>query len=69
MLLFCIETHAGLQVSLQVPLEEVYRGTVKVVNHTRRIAGESGEVAVEQRSLTVEVKPGLVDGTRFVFQG
>lgn len=54
---------------MKVPLDELYSGCVKAVNHTRRIVGESGEVTVEQRSLTVEIKPGQLDGTRFVFQG
>lgn len=58
-----------MQFDLIVPLEEIYSGCVKVVNHTRRYLMENGtEVTSEQRSLTVDIKPGLLDGTRFVFQ-
>jgi hypothetical protein len=57
------------QVVLQVSLEELYAGCVKVHQHSRRLVGESGEVTAETLPLTVEVKPGQLDGSRFVFPG
>lgn len=59
-----------LQFDLIVPLEELYQGCVKVINHTRRCLAENGvEITSEQRTLTVDIKAGLPDGTRFVFKG
>jgi DnaJ-class molecular chaperone len=58
-----------VQYDLLVSLEELYKGCVKLVNHNRRCVDESGNVTIEQRSLAVDIKPGLLDGTRFVFQG
>jgi hypothetical protein len=57
------------QVVLQVSLEELYAGCVKVHQHSRRLVGESGEVTVETLPLTVEVKPGQLDSSRFLFPG
>lgn len=58
-----------MQYDLALSLEELYRGCIKQVVHTRRVQTELGEVNSEQRTLTIDVKPGIMDGTTFVFQG
>lgn len=49
-------------------LEEVYHGVMKQVTHTRRVLQPDGATEVQERELTIDVKPGLPDGTQFVFQ-
>jgi DnaJ-class molecular chaperone len=58
-----------LQYDLPVSLEELSAGCTKSVTHTRQVLTELGEVIKEQRTCTVQVAPGMRDGTAFVFQG
>lgn len=55
--------------TVELTLEEIYHGCLKKVVHTRKVLQPTGEVIEEQRSLTIDVKAGLPDGTRFVFEG
>ena len=62
-------TRSHLQYTVDLTLEEIYHGCLKKVSHKRKILLESGEFTEEQRFLTIDVKPGLPSGTRFVFEG
>ena len=42
---------------------------MKKVSHKRKVLLESGDYNEELRFLTIDVKPGLPSGTRFVFEG
>lgn len=43
---------------------------LQVVQHSRRALSEGGEgVVLQQVNLKVEVKPGQLEGTRYVFEG
>jgi hypothetical protein len=43
---------------------------LQVVQHSRQVASEGGQgVVLQQTSLRVEVKPGQLEGTRYVFEG
>jgi DnaJ C terminal domain len=56
--------------TLPLSLEEVQAGCLKKVTFTRRrLPAQGGEVEPEERELTVDVTPGLPDGTCFVFDG
>ncbi|GMH42950.1 hypothetical protein BSKO_10872 [Bryopsis sp. KO-2023] len=51
-------------------LEEIYHGCTKKVTHVRKTTDALGVVVEsEERELTIDVKPGLPDGTIFVFEG
>ncbi|GIL70116.1 hypothetical protein Vretimale_3382 [Volvox reticuliferus] len=54
---------------LELTLEEIFHGCLKKVTHKRKVLLFSGEYTEEERTLTVDVKPGLPTGTRFVFEG
>lgn len=54
---------------MELSLEEIYHGCVKKVTHVRKTLHDSGEVTEEERPLVVDCKPGLQDGTKFVFDG
>nr|AAV87177.1 radial spoke protein 16 [Chlamydomonas reinhardtii] len=54
---------------LELTLEEIFHGCLKKVAHKRKVLLFSGEYVEEERQLTVDVKPGLPTGTRFVFEG
>lgn len=54
---------------LELTLEEIFHGCLKRVAHKRKVLLVTGEYMEEERSLTVDVKPGLPTGTRFVFEG
>jgi hypothetical protein len=56
-------------VELLLPLEDIARGVTKVVHHSRRVLAEGGAVRLQQVELCVDVKPGQLEGTRFVFEG
>ncbi len=58
-----------MQYDLVLSLEEIFAGCSRVVSHTRRALSSEGLEVQELRTLTVEVSPGMVDGTMFVFQG
>lgn len=57
------------QYPLELTLEEIFHGCLKKVAHKRKVLLFSGEYVEEERQLTVDVKPGLPTGTRFVFEG
>ncbi len=57
------------QYPLELTLEEIYHGCLKRVTHRRKVLLFTGEYTEEERHLTVDVKPGLPTGTRFVFEG
>jgi DnaJ family protein B protein 13 len=61
--------HACLQYTVELTLEEIYFGCLKKVSHKRKVLTEAGELIEEPRTLTIDVKPGLPTGTRFVFEG
>jgi hypothetical protein len=58
-----------LQYELTLTMEELYRGATKQLAHMKRHTGEMGETHLEQRTLSVAVAPGTLDGTQFVFPG
>lgn len=58
-----------VQYPLELTLEEVYHGCLKKVTHKRKVLVNPAEYYEEERALTVDVKPGLPTGTRFVFEG
>jgi DnaJ C terminal domain len=58
--------HLALDVS--VTLEEVSSGCLKqVVYQRKRIC--DGDMMTEEREVTIEIAPGMPDGTTFVFEG
>lgn len=50
-------------------LEELFHGCIKKVRHSRKAMKESGAVEEHLIELTIDVKPGTPEGTRFVFDG
>ncbi len=58
-----------MQYSVELTLEEIFHGCLKKVTHKRKVMLENGEYMEELRTLTIDVKPGLPSGTRFVFEG
>lgn len=54
---------------VELTLEEIFHGCLKKVTHKRKVLLDSGEYLEEPRILTIDVKPGLPSGTRFVFEG
>lgn len=54
---------------IELSLEEIYHGCLKKVSHSRKILSIDGSIEEQMRELTIDVKPGLPDGTRFVFEG
>ncbi|KAG1680426.1 hypothetical protein FOA52_015517 [Chlamydomonas sp. UWO 241] len=54
--------------SVELSLEEIFHGCLKRVTHKRKVLLENSEYIEESRSLTIDVKPGLPSGTRFVFE-
>ncbi|KAA6428084.1 MAG: radial spoke 16 [Trebouxia sp. A1-2] len=53
--------------SLLLSLEDMYHGCVKKVTHERQVVKADGTSATEQRELSIDVRPGLPEGTQFVF--
>lgn len=53
--------------NLELSLEEIYHGCLKQIQHDRKRFTEEGSYELESRTLTVDVKPGLPDGTSFIF--
>ena len=54
---------------VKLTLEEVYFGCLKRVTFQRRKIGATGDMEVEHREVTIDVKPGSPEGTCFVFEG
>lgn len=54
---------------MELTLEEVFHGCLKKVSHKRKILNDDGSYEEEQRTLTIDIKPGLPSGTRFLFEG
>mmetsp|Transcript_11664 Transcript_11664/g.23742 ORF Transcript_11664/g.23742 Transcript_11664/m.23742 type:complete len:355 (-) Transcript_11664:7797-8861(-) len=54
---------------LPFTLEELYQGAEKRLKVTRRVVDATGQVNSEEKTLTVEVKPGYKDGTKIRFEG
>jgi hypothetical protein len=43
---------------------------LQVIQHSRRVLSDGGEgVVLQQVSLKVDIKPGQLEGTRYVFEG
>mmetsp|Transcript_27589 Transcript_27589/g.70282 ORF Transcript_27589/g.70282 Transcript_27589/m.70282 type:complete len:361 (-) Transcript_27589:356-1438(-) len=55
--------------TVELTLEEIYHGCLKKVAHKRKVLQDNGDYFEEPRTLTIDVKPGLPSGTRFVFEG
>jgi DnaJ homolog subfamily B member 13 len=55
--------------SVKLTLEELFHGCLKKVHFQRRRIGAGDTMEVELRELTIDVKPGLPEGTCFVFEG
>ena len=53
---------------VRLTLEEVYHGCLKKVIFQRRKLLPDQSIETEDRQLVIDVKPGLPDGTRFVFE-
>ena len=54
---------------VELTLEEVYHGCLKKVTYQRRRITVDDRMEVENRVLTIDIKPGLPEDTRFVFEG
>ena len=54
---------------VKLTLEELYHGCLKKVVFQRKKLIADDNVATEERELVIDVRPGLPDGTRFVFEG
>jgi len=53
---------------LQVSLEDIYRGTTKKMKITRKVANPDHRTTrVEEKVLTVDIKPGWKSGTKITF--
>ncbi|KAK9814290.1 hypothetical protein WJX72_003517 [[Myrmecia] bisecta] len=55
--------------TVAVSLEEVYHGCTKKVQHTRKVLQASGGLQTVDSELVIDVRAGLPNGTRFVFEG
>jgi len=57
--------------TLELTLEEVFFGCMKKVKVLRRVMSEMGDGTTElkEKILTVDIKPGLPEGTEFAFEG
>ncbi|MEW5299466.1 MAG: hypothetical protein WDW36_002481 [Sanguina aurantia] len=55
--------------AVELTLEEIFHGCLKKLQHRRKVLHADGEYSEEIRTLTIDVKPGLPTGTRFVFEG
>ena len=58
-----------LQYDVEATLEEIYHGCLKKITHVRKVVDEEGRTKSESHELTIDVHPGLPDGTLFVFEG
>lgn len=54
---------------VKLTLEELYHGCLKKVVFQRKKLAADDNVETEERELVIDVRPGLPDGTRFVFEG
>uniref|UniRef100_A0A7S0V4F8 J domain-containing protein n=1 Tax=Polytomella parva TaxID=51329 RepID=A0A7S0V4F8_9CHLO len=53
---------------LELTLEEIFHGCLKRVKHKRMV--QKDDITIEEdRELTIDVKPGMPSGTRFIFEG
>eukprot|EP00238_Polyblepharides_amylifera_P006964 CAMPEP_0196573820 /NCGR_PEP_ID=MMETSP1081-20130531/3655_1 /TAXON_ID=36882 /ORGANISM="Pyramimonas amylifera, Strain CCMP720" /LENGTH=339 /DNA_ID=CAMNT_0041891657 /DNA_START=311 /DNA_END=1330 /DNA_ORIENTATION=- len=52
---------------VQVTLEEIYHGTIKKVQHQKKVLTADKKVETFDRNLTLDIKPGTPECTRFVF--
>lgn len=52
---------------ITVSLEDIFYGCIKKVPHTKKIMTASGTFETQDRILTLDIKPGCKDATRFVF--
>lgn len=64
-----VKTGKNKVYTVELSLEEIFHGCLKKVTHKRKVLLESGEYIEETRNLTIDIKPGLPSGTRFVFDG
>lgn len=62
-------TPAPKTVPLQVTLEEAYHGASKQVSYERRVLIEGAEDEPQWNTVTVQVRPGALEGTVFVVPG
>ena len=53
---------------LEATLEEVYLGTLKKVEFTRKIMAVDNSITTESVTFTIDLKAGTPDDTRFVFE-
>jgi hypothetical protein len=65
----CTTCSPCAQYTVELTLEEIYHGCLKKVTHKRKVLQDNGDYFEEARTLTIDVKPGLPSGTRFVFEG
>jgi DnaJ homolog subfamily B member 13 len=54
---------------VKLSLEELYNGCLKKVVFQRKKMLADDSVETEDRELVIDIRPGLPDGTRFVFDG
>lgn len=54
---------------VKLTLEELYHGCLKKVVFQRKRLLPDETVETEDRELVIDIRPGLPDGTRFVFEG
>jgi DnaJ-class molecular chaperone len=63
-------TKVGSQnAALYFTLEELYSGCTKKTSVVRQRIADGGDAIPEERTLTVEVKPGWREGTKITFKG
>lgn len=55
-------------VKLGLTLEEAFFGSNRKISHTRKEVDEAGEIHESPRELTLHVRPGTRDGTRYIFE-
>ncbi|EDO49360.1 predicted protein [Nematostella vectensis] len=56
-----------LERDLLVSLEELYKGTTKKMKISRKVPDPNGSQRLEEKILTVNVKPGWKEGTKITF--
>mmetsp|Transcript_5548 Transcript_5548/g.6383 ORF Transcript_5548/g.6383 Transcript_5548/m.6383 type:complete len:341 (-) Transcript_5548:411-1433(-) len=52
---------------ITVTLEDIYYGTIKKVVHKKKILQQDGTIETQDRELTIDIKAGSKEGTRYVF--
>jgi len=54
---------------VEATMEEVYHGCLKKFLHNKKILDEEGRISEDKVELCADIKPGTLEGTKYVFEG